>query len=106
MIDLLRAKVELFNNPIEVDVESQPSHLQQELCELESDPFLLSRKNERYDAFWKFVLLLFSCSPLKRLCTKNVLHVRQHVHLLKCFFKYETNKKTTYGTEPWMPVYV
>ena len=37
--DLLKAKLELFNNPIEVNIESQPPYLQQELCELQSDPF-------------------------------------------------------------------
>ena len=51
--DFLKENVKLFNNPIEVDVESQPLYLQQELYELQSDPFLLSRKNECYKKFWK-----------------------------------------------------
>ena len=42
--DLLKAKLELFNN-LE-DVKSQPPYLQQELCELQLDPFLLSKKIE------------------------------------------------------------
>ena len=45
--NLLKEKVELFNNRIEVDVESQPPYLQQELYKLQSYPFLLSRKYER-----------------------------------------------------------
>ncbi|XP_076804676.1 general transcription factor II-I repeat domain-containing protein 2-like [Clavelina lepadiformis] len=53
--DLLKAQMELFNNPMEIVIESQPSYVQQELCELQSDPFLLSRKNERYDAFWRLL---------------------------------------------------
>ena len=48
--DLLKKKVKLFNNPTEVNVESQPLYLQQELCELQC-----SRKNERYNTFWKLV---------------------------------------------------
>ena len=32
--DLLKAKVEIFNNLIEVDVESQLPYFHQELCEL------------------------------------------------------------------------
>ena len=53
--DLLKTKLELFNNPMEVDIESQTSCFQLELCELQADPFLLSKKNERYDVFWKLV---------------------------------------------------
>ena len=43
--DLLKANVGFFDSPIEVDIESQLPYLQQELCELQSDPFLLSRMN-------------------------------------------------------------
>ena len=53
--DLLKTKLELFNNSMEVDIESQASCFQLELCELQADPFLLSKKNERYDVFWKLV---------------------------------------------------
>ena len=53
--DLLKTKLELFSNPMEVDIESQASCFQLELCELQADPFLLSKKNERYDVFWKLV---------------------------------------------------
>ena len=54
--DLLKTKLELFNNLMEVDIESQASCFQLELCELQADPFLLSKKNERYDdVFWKLV---------------------------------------------------
>ena len=53
--ELLRVKVKLFNNSVEVDVEFQPPYFQQELSKLQLDPFLLSRKYERYDPFLKFV---------------------------------------------------
>ena len=53
--DLLKTKLELFNNPMEVDIESQASCFQLKLCELQADSFLLSRKNVRYDVFWKLV---------------------------------------------------
>ena len=49
--DLLKTKFELFNNPMEVDIESQASCFQLELCELRADSFLLSKKNERRDVF-------------------------------------------------------
>ena len=42
--DLLKAKVGIFNNPIEVDLESQPSYLQQKLCNLQSDFFSFVKK--------------------------------------------------------------
>ena len=53
--DLLKTKLELFSNPMEVDIESQASCFQLELFELQANPFLLSKKNERYDVFWKLV---------------------------------------------------
>ena len=53
--DLLKTKLELFSNPMEVDIKSQASCFQLELCELQADPFVLSKKNERYDVFWKLV---------------------------------------------------
>ena len=53
--DLLKTKLGLFNNPMEVDIESQASCFQLELCELQADPFLLSKKNERYDVFLKLI---------------------------------------------------
>ena len=53
--DLLKTKLELFNNSMEVDIESQASCFQLKLCELQADPFLLSKNNERHDVFWKLV---------------------------------------------------
>ena len=52
--NLLKAKVELFCNPMEIDIESQPPFVQLELCEMQANPFLLSKKDKRDDSFWKF----------------------------------------------------
>ena len=53
--DRLRANLYLYNNPMNVDVETQLSEFQLKLYELQCDPFLLSRKNETRKRFWKLV---------------------------------------------------
>ena len=53
--DRLKPNLYLYNNPMDVDVETQLSEFQLELCELQCDPFLLSRKNETQKRFWKSV---------------------------------------------------
>ena len=53
--DSIKEQIELFSNPIEIQIEAQPSEFQIELCDLQSDPFLQSKKNERNEAFWKLV---------------------------------------------------
>ena len=40
---------------MQVSVATQPSEFQLELCELQSDQFLLSKKQEKPENFWKFV---------------------------------------------------
>ena len=52
--DSIKEQIELFINPVEIQIESQAA-FQLELCDLQSDPFLRSKKNERYEAFWKLV---------------------------------------------------
>ena len=44
--DRLKPNLYLYNNPMDVDVETQLLEFQLELCELQCDPFLLSRKYE------------------------------------------------------------
>jgi hypothetical protein len=51
----LKPSLLLFNNPMEVNVETQLPELQLELCELHSDPFLLTKKNENPKSFWKLI---------------------------------------------------
>ena len=53
--DLIKEQIKLFSNPMEIQIETQPSEFQLELCDLQSDPFLQSKKNERNKAFWKLV---------------------------------------------------
>ena len=53
--DRLKPNLHLYNNPMDVDVETQLSEFQLELCELQCDPFLLSRKNETKKRSWKLV---------------------------------------------------
>ena len=51
----IKEQIELFINPVEIKIESQAAAFQLELCDLQSDPFLRLKKNERYEAFWKLV---------------------------------------------------
>ena len=53
--DSIKEQIELFINPVEIKIESQAAAFQLELCDLQSDPFLRSKKNERYETFWKLV---------------------------------------------------
>ena len=52
---LLTTKLEFFYNPIEVKIESQPSHVQQESCESQADPFLCQERMSVTTFFWKLV---------------------------------------------------
>ena len=52
--DSIKEQIELFINPVEIKI-SQAVAFQLELCDLQSNPFLRSKKNERYEAFWKLV---------------------------------------------------
>ena len=40
---------------MQVNVATQPSEFQLELCEVQSDQFLLSKKQEKPENLWKFV---------------------------------------------------
>jgi hypothetical protein len=51
----LKPSLLLFNNPMEVNVETQLPELQLELCELQSGPFFLTKKKENRKSFWKLV---------------------------------------------------
>ena len=53
--DRLKPNLHLYNNPMDVNVETQLPELQLELCELQCNQFLLSRKNETQECFWKLV---------------------------------------------------
>ena len=53
--DRSKRNLYLYSNPMDVNVETQLPEFQLELCELQCDPFLFSRKNEAYERFWKLV---------------------------------------------------
>ena len=53
--DRLKPNLYLCSNPMDVNVETQLPEFQLELCEIQCDLFLLSRKNETYERFWKLV---------------------------------------------------
>ena len=48
----MEKQIKLFNNPMEIEIETQASEFQLKLCNLQSDSFLQSKKNERNEAFW------------------------------------------------------
>ena len=60
----MQPRIALFADPLAVAVNEQPSELQLELCELQSDPFFQARRNERGISFWR--LLPESRFPLLR----------------------------------------
>jgi len=39
-VELMRPQINLFNNPMAVEIEKQDAELQLELCELQTDPLL------------------------------------------------------------------
>ncbi|XP_071525917.1 general transcription factor II-I repeat domain-containing protein 2A-like [Panulirus ornatus] len=51
----LKTSLALFNNPMESDIEHQPADLQLELCDLQTNFFFQTKKNEVHDQFWKLV---------------------------------------------------
>ena len=53
--DRLKPNLYLYNNPMDVNVKTQLPEFQIELCEFQCHPFLLSRKNEIQETFWKLV---------------------------------------------------
>ena len=46
----MKKQIEFFSKPMEVEIETQASKFQLELCDLQLDPFLRSKKNERNEA--------------------------------------------------------
>ena len=53
VFDRLKPNLYLYNNPMDVNVKTQLPEFQLELCELQCGLFLLSRKNETQERFWK-----------------------------------------------------
>ena len=53
--DKLKSPLALYNNPMQVSVATQSSEFQLKLMGLQSDQFVLSKKQEKAENFWKFV---------------------------------------------------
>ncbi|XP_072375922.1 general transcription factor II-I repeat domain-containing protein 2B-like [Diabrotica undecimpunctata] len=53
--DALKPYLELFNNPVGVNIQNQSAEYQLELCELQFDSFFQAKKNEDISTFWKLV---------------------------------------------------
>ena len=53
--DKLKSALALYNNPMQVSVATQSSEFQLKLMGLQSDQFVLSKKQEKAENFWKFV---------------------------------------------------
>ncbi|XP_050508018.1 uncharacterized protein LOC126885486 [Diabrotica virgifera virgifera] len=53
--DALKPDLELFNNPMGVNMQNQSAEYQSELRELQSDSFFQAKKNEDISTFWKLV---------------------------------------------------
>ncbi|XP_050500939.1 protein FAM200A-like [Diabrotica virgifera virgifera] len=53
--DAVKPDLELFNNPMGVNIQNQSAEYQLELCELQSDSFFQAKKNEDISTFWKLV---------------------------------------------------
>ena len=45
--DLIKEQIKLFSNPMKIQIKTQPSEFQLELCDLQSDPFLQSVRRIR-----------------------------------------------------------
>lgn len=50
-IENLKSSLLLYNNPLGVTIEDQPPHLQLELCDMQADPFLMTRQEKAHDFF-------------------------------------------------------
>ena len=84
-LDSMKKQIEFFSKPMEIEIKTQACEFQLELCDLQSDPFLPSKKNERNEAFWQ--LGRNEHFPVLRdLSLRIFINLREHLHLQKYFF--------------------
>ncbi|XP_072401092.1 uncharacterized protein [Diabrotica undecimpunctata] len=57
--DALKPDLELFNNPMGVNIQNQSAEYQLELCEIQSDSFVQAKKTEDISTFWKSPRIVF-----------------------------------------------
>lgn len=52
---LIRNDLKLFNNPMAANIADQRNDLKMELCDLQTDPFYISKKDIELLEFWKLL---------------------------------------------------
>ncbi|KAL2089187.1 hypothetical protein ACEWY4_016086 [Coilia grayii] len=52
---VMQPRIALFTDPLSAAISEQPSELQLELCELQSDPFFQAKRNESGISFWRLL---------------------------------------------------
>jgi len=88
-VELMRPQINLFNNPIAVEIEKQDPSLQLELCELQTDPFISAKEIDV--SFWK--TLPVEKYPILRdfaLKMLSIFSVWNHIHMRMYIFELET----------------
>ncbi|KAL4125892.1 hypothetical protein QTP88_010129 [Uroleucon formosanum] len=88
-IELMRPQINLFNNPMAVEIEKQDPSLQLELCELQTDPFLSAKEIdvsfsktlpvEKYPILRDFALKMLSMFGTTYICEctfSNLKHIK------------------------------
>ncbi|XP_025412100.1 general transcription factor II-I repeat domain-containing protein 2-like [Sipha flava] len=88
-IELMRPQINLFNNPMSVEIGKQDLSLQLELCELQTDPFLSAKEIdvsfwktlpvEKYPILRDFALKMFSMFGTTYICEctfSNLKHIK------------------------------
>ena len=82
-VELMRPQINLFNNPMAVEIEKQDAELQLELCELQTDPLLLSTKEIDIN-FWKKLPVVKY--PLLREFALKTLSMFGTTYICECTF--------------------
>ena len=88
----LKSPLALYNNPMQVSVAMQPSEFQLELCELQSDQFLLSKSREKPENFWKFVSQ--ERFPILKNAALKLFSMFGSTYICECAFSAMNNIKT------------
>ncbi|KAE9522594.1 hypothetical protein AGLY_017016 [Aphis glycines] len=81
-IELMRPQINLFNNPMAVEIEKQDPSLQLELCELQTDPFLSAKEIDV--SFWK--TLPVEKYPILRNFALKMLSMFGTTYICECTF--------------------
>lgn len=81
-IELMRPQINLFNNPMAVEIEKQDPSLQLELCELQTDPFLSAKEIDV--SFWK--TLPVEKYPILRDFALKMLSMFGTTYICECTF--------------------